>query len=243
MQSKTYLKKKKKYIDYPEVFDDYQPPPKPPKTELKQFDDSEGLSKAYEQGDAVVMGQTLYVAGSHTARDWFDDVTKIPAWGDVRNSERYQRAEEILKKNPQVNRVIGHSLGGSVALELEKNYPQIKHSTTYGAPVLSLMPGSEKKADRYRHYLDPVSILDRNAKSSLKWNLDPINDFSLTHSFKNLGKQNVRYDLVERNREKYIPPPPPKVEPKQEVTYQAPPTTFTPQTEYEFDGEYTVLTE
>ena len=124
MQSKTYLKKKKKYIDsdFPEVFDKYQPPPKPAKYKLEKFDDSEGLSKAYDQGDAHVIGQTLYIAGSHTARDWWDDVTKIPAWGDVRNSERYQRALEVLKQNPQVNRVIGHSLGGAVALELENKF-------------------------------------------------------------------------------------------------------------------------
>jgi len=189
----------------------------------------------------------MYIAGSHTAKDWYDDVTKIPAWGDVRNATRYQAAMRALLANPQVSRVIGHSLGGSVALELEKNYPQqIKHSTTYGAPVLSV--GGEKNADRHGHYLDPVSILDRNSKMSLKWNVNPLDDFSLTHSFKNLGNQTTRFDLVEKSKEKYVPPTPPTTEPKQETTYQPPATTFTPQTKYEFDNtdddtEYVALTE
>jgi pimeloyl-ACP methyl ester carboxylesterase len=44
--------------------------------------------------------------------------------GNVRNSERYQQAEAALKDNPQVDTVIGHSLGGSVALELEQTEQQ-----------------------------------------------------------------------------------------------------------------------
>ena len=54
-----------------------------------QITDSEGLQRAYKQGDYYVHGRTMFIAGSHTARDWFDDFTKAPAWGDVRDSERY----------------------------------------------------------------------------------------------------------------------------------------------------------
>ena len=79
--------------------------------------DSEGLDKAYQQGDVYGNKHIAYVAGSHTARDWFDDVTQIPQWqyvpaglnpivnimnsvwgravlgtGDLRRSERYQKA-------------------------------------------------------------------------------------------------------------------------------------------------------
>ena len=57
----------------------------------------------------------MYIAGSHTAKDWYDDVTKVPDWGDLRQSTRYQAVEKALKENPQVNRVIGHSLGGSAS--------------------------------------------------------------------------------------------------------------------------------
>ena len=40
--------------------------------------DTEGLRIAYEHGDYYTHGKTIYIAGSHTARDWFDDFTKIP---------------------------------------------------------------------------------------------------------------------------------------------------------------------
>ena len=56
-----------------------------------QITDSEGLQRAYKQGDYYVHGRTMFIAGSHTARDWFDDFTKVPAWGDLKNSERYQK--------------------------------------------------------------------------------------------------------------------------------------------------------
>ena len=59
-----------------------------------QITDSEGLRRAYEQGDYYVHGKTMFIAGSHTARDWFDDFTKVPAWGDLKNSERYQKTQK-----------------------------------------------------------------------------------------------------------------------------------------------------
>ena len=87
--------------------------------------DAQGLENAYSHGDYYIHGSTMYIAGSHTGKDWYDDVTKVPAWGDVRNNTRYQAAREALLDNPQVHTTIGHSLGGSVALELEKNYSHI----------------------------------------------------------------------------------------------------------------------
>ena len=40
--------------------------------------------------------------------------------GETKHAERYQQAEKALKANPNITRVVGHSLGGSVALELQK---------------------------------------------------------------------------------------------------------------------------
>jgi hypothetical protein len=100
----------------------------------------------------------MYVAGSHTVRNWYHDVTTIPVWGDVRNSERYQQADKMLKANPQVHTVVGHYLVGSVAHELQKNNPGLR-SVTYGSPSISQGSGGE----RYRNSLDPVSMCDRGA--------------------------------------------------------------------------------
>ena len=98
--------------------------------------DKEGLERAYEQGDAYIYGDSEYTAGTqfHTAQDVWDDVTKVPFWGDVRQSARYKAAENAHGGKHGIKRDIGHSLGGSVALELQKNYPGLD-TRTYGAPV------------------------------------------------------------------------------------------------------------
>jgi len=134
----------------------------------------------------------MYIAGSHTKQDWYDDFTKIPAWGDLHDAVRYQKAREALLDNPQVKTVIGHSLGGSVALELQKNYKHITKSRTYGAPVFDILGKESNNVDRYRNWMDPVSVLDRSAKKSIKWN--PFETSSLTHDFGNIAKQFTSYE-------------------------------------------------
>ncbi len=85
-------------------------------TKGKANSDKEGLERAYKQGDAYSYNNTLYIAGSHTSKDWYDDVTKNPFRGDVTHSTIYQEAEQILKSNSNITNLVGHSLGGSVAL-------------------------------------------------------------------------------------------------------------------------------
>ena len=131
--------------------------------------DEEGLNNAY--ADKTAPGvyydpetRTEYVKGSVTARDWYDDLTKVPFWGDTRNSQRYQQAEraynDLIESGQPVDRVVGHSLGGSVALQMQKDH-FIPKSRTFGAPVVDFNPFG--RPERYRHPLDPVSIFDRGA--------------------------------------------------------------------------------
>ena len=94
--------------------------------------DAEGLRRAYEQGDAYTHGKTLYVAGSHTARDWMDDITRIPFWrplfGGSKAIHRYQMAQQAARETkPDI--VVGHSLGGAVALQMQKEQPGLKTRT------------------------------------------------------------------------------------------------------------------
>lgn len=172
--------------------------------------DSAGLQTAYDaEHNVYTNGDTLYIAGTQAGKlatgvlpwnwgsgnfskgseDVWDDVSKIPFWGDLTNSTRYKEAEAALKANPNIKRVVGHSLGGSVALELQKRYPQLE-SRTYGAPVWD-PTGSDAKnkstVDRYRNYLDPVSIFDRSSNMTLKTN--PLSSPSLTHAFDNIADQ------------------------------------------------------
>ena len=152
-----------------------------------EITDAQGLDRAYQHGDYYIHGDTMYIAGSHTAKDWYDDVTKIPVWGDLRDSTRYKAARDGLMENPQVKRVIGHSLGSSVALELQKNYKHITSSRTYAAPVWDpLGKDGYGNVDRYRHWTDPVSMFDRSATRSIMWN--PFSSKSLTHDYTDIAE-------------------------------------------------------
>jgi hypothetical protein len=122
--------------------------------------------------------RTLYVRGSVTKQDWWDDFTKIPAWGDSRQIEMYQNAkkryDQLISEGKPVDRISGHSLGGSVALQLQKD-KDIPFSRTFGAPVLDLNP-FQKNVERYRHPLDPVSVMDRAATNTQSFEIN-------THSY------------------------------------------------------------
>ena len=152
-------------------------------------DDEAGIAKAY--ADTTYPGvfydpktRTEYVKGTVPSnwRDWRDDITKIPVWGDIHDAERTKMAEaayqDLIRQGKPVDRISGHSLGGSVALQLQKDH-NIPFSRTFGAPVFQLSP-FEKNAERYRHPLDPFSILDRSATNARSWSLNPHNygDFS-----------------------------------------------------------------
>ena len=76
---------------------------------------------------------------------------------------------DLTSQGNPVERISGHSLGGSVALELQKNLAKQGHnvdSRTFGAPVMDIKPFDRyyTNAERYRHPTDPVSMLDRGAK-------------------------------------------------------------------------------
>ena len=137
--------------------------------------DEKGLQDAYGNSQGTAYDEkthTEYIKGSTTKRDFWDDITKIPL-GDTARSQRYSQAlgayAGLVKGGKQVDRLVGHSLGGSVALELAKNLERVgKHveTRTFGAPVLDVVPRNMQnpKPDRYRHPGDIVSVLDRGAE-------------------------------------------------------------------------------
>ena len=67
-----------------------------------------------------------------------------------------------------------------MALEMQKNHG-IPSSRTFGAPVLDLNPFGG--CERYRHPLDPVSILDRGATWGSFSGVNPLS----THSYTGFG--------------------------------------------------------
>lgn len=133
------------------------------KAETSRISDDSGISAAYDAANGIFAhGDTMYIAGTRSVRDALQD-TMIP-FGLTAHTDRFKEAQNAL--NPQIKRVVGHSLGGSVALELAKKHNL--DSETYAAPVVSFEPS----AKRHRHEWDPISILDRGASStpSPSWN-------------------------------------------------------------------------
>ena len=134
-----------------------------------------GLNKAYNNLNKIhVQGDTMYIAGTSNLKDVYDDITKIPFFGTITDSTRYNQAKTALDLNPNITKIVGHSLGGSVALEFQKNNPKY-NTTTYGAPVLQI---GSKLGNRYRFPYDPVSYLDNGAITVDKINFNP-------HSYSN----------------------------------------------------------
>ena len=155
-----------------------QKPPIP--TVVKKITDKEGLHKAYALDDKLyAQGDTLYIAGTSSLRDVWDDL-KIP-FHLTSKSDRYQHASKFLEENKEIKQLVGHSLGGSVALELQDNMADRNFKTnTYGAPVFSFTSAE----NRYRNIGDPVSMLDFGSNSSLNVGLNP-------HTYDNFDKHVV----------------------------------------------------
>jgi hypothetical protein len=169
--------------------------------------DAEGLKRAYATDSGLYsFNDRLYVAGTKSARDVADDITKIPAWGDSRSIQRYQDAAEYLKQHPNITEVSGHSLGGSVALQLQKDNEQIQHTRTYGAPALDFgsmlekltgrdVHGNKVEApDRYANYGDPIALFDGRAQRS--WNLENLLN---PHSHSNISSKFKNSVVVDRH--------------------------------------------
>ncbi len=134
---------------------------------VEQISDRVGLDRAYADPNKVFeTGDTMYIAGTSSFGDVVDDIA-LP-FGLTRRTQRYMAADRMLASNPKIRRVVGHSLGGAVALQMQKDHPQQLESRTYGAPVVSTTPG-----ERYRSWGDPVSILDFGTHRTLPHSLNP----------------------------------------------------------------------
>ena len=102
---------------------------------INAMSDKEGLNKAYSAPSRVFRNNnTLFIAGTSTMQDVVDDL-KIP-FRETAKAWRYEVANNIINRDSTIDNIVGHSLGGSVALELQKNKPERElRVITYGAPV------------------------------------------------------------------------------------------------------------
>ena len=153
---------------------------------VNHLSDREGLKQAYLRPDHIFINNNrMYIAGSKSPSDWVDNVAFIPTQL-TQFHNIYKSANNQLQNNPQVTELIGHSAGGSVLLELEKQYPdRFQKSRSYGAPVFSPL-GKEKLDEnhlRFRTIGDPVAVLDNSAITINKKSINPFTN----HSYENFG--------------------------------------------------------
>ena len=141
------------------------------KNNYKFVSDADGLKEAYNTKSGVYQyGKRLYIAGTRDKQDVWDDITKIPFWGNSTDIARYKTAAEYIKEHPEITQLTGHSLGGAVALELQKQLNEIHGTRTFGAPVYS-SNYETKENDRYRNKNDPVSAFDKAAHTYEKYSV------------------------------------------------------------------------
>ena len=112
--------------------------------EIQDISDEEGLKRAYETKDGLYQHYNkLFIAGTKDPIDFIDDL-KLPFDDTLNKTKRGRDADAYYRSHHEIDTVIGHSLGGSVALALEKAYKKqgdnpygIIQSKTFGAPTVS----------------------------------------------------------------------------------------------------------
>ena len=138
------------------------------------------MKLAYETNDGLYQHYNkLFIAGTKDV-DHIDDL-RLPMNDTLNKTKRGRDAGMYYRSHYELDTVIGHSLGGSVALALEKLYKQegnnphgLIQSKTFGAPVISYIL-SDTNPKRIRWAGDPISALYFNSttvmpSSKQRWN-------------------------------------------------------------------------
>lgn len=140
--------------------------------QIRAKKDSYYIDKAYNDPNSVYYEpktDTMYIAGTHSVSDAMTDLT-IPV-GLLNKTDRYQQAKQLYELYGKPKNVVSHSLGSSIALELNKEYNNNINVITYGAPILDINPFQKPK--RYRHYGDVISAFDFGSSSSFSSGFNP----------------------------------------------------------------------
>ena len=159
----------------------------------------DGMKKAYESKEGYYIdGNKLYISGTRDMQDVMDWV-KIPL-GDFENSKIYKNIEPVFKNNKDIDYVVGHSAGGSAALQLEKKFNQDRKitSVTYNAPVFETgdpnkVFNEDMRPLRFAIAGDPVSMFDMNAQTTFKapdFNVEGITNLVKTYNEPSLDNIN-----------------------------------------------------
>ena len=151
--------------------------------------DQEGLNKAYNTEDGLfedTNANTLFIAGTRNLKD-------VSQWEKIarfktKESDIYNRAKTYLEDHPNLTNLVGHSYGGSAALQFQKD--DNKYQTrTYGAPVFDPIPRTPwHKPQRYCNKLDPVCVADLGAEKQQSMNIFNPNPHSYYNTSTHYGR-------------------------------------------------------
>ena len=155
-----------------------------------KIEDRRGLWNAYDSPAGLYKtGDTLYIAGTggkngSITRDIMDDLLLVPT-RNVKHSEKYQDVMKYLKSNPDVKRLVSHSLASAVVNQINNDMPNRFSSTTYATPTIKpRRKGKQNPRHKdYRNPADVVSILDGYAETSNSKELNPL----MAHSYINFS--------------------------------------------------------
>ena len=160
----------------------------------EKIEDRFGLSNAYASKSGLYStGKTLYISGTtgkdgSMTRDIIDELIHLPT-RNAEQTEKYKDVMNCLKKNPQITRLVSHSLGSAVTNTINENFPNRFQTTTYSTPAVK--PKRKGKQDPkhrdYRNPNDPVSMLDGYAFTSDYNEPNPLS----AHGFKNFAGNGI----------------------------------------------------
>ena len=113
--------------------------------QLQDITDEEGLKRAYDTKDGLYQHYNKpFIAGTKDFPvDHIDDL-KLPSDDTLNNTTIIKTANKHYSSHHEIDTAIGHSLGGAIALPLEKQYKKegdnpygIVQSKTFGSPTVS----------------------------------------------------------------------------------------------------------
>ena len=91
--------------------------------QLQDTSDEEGLKQAYETRDGLYQHYNeLFIAGTKDFPQDHKDDLKLPYNNTLNTTKRGRNADMYYRSHHEIDSVIGHSLGGAIALSLEKQY-------------------------------------------------------------------------------------------------------------------------
>ena len=101
-----------------------------------------GITSSIWQSYWVVQktGSTLYVSGTggkdgDINQDILDDLFRLPT-RNAHNTQKYKDVMEMLKKSPEIDRLVSHSLGSAVVNKINEEQPDKFATTTYATPAI-----------------------------------------------------------------------------------------------------------